>query len=193
MLFESGWDRWYLATIGLRVYIVILRILFMLFWSPMDFRGTGVTGYYWLMKGKLYYSRHPPISQRKMIHPNVLAGAPLCFLFKKCPISPTFLSLPQFHPLIIHPNQFIDLNSQCKSTTAWTNNFSVSTAASTKSTTPLIQISEGVIRLQKVHLPPLSISDNVFLPTQPELPAPNDAYEPVHLPKHNILEESLKR
>lgn len=30
--------------------MVILRMLFMLFWSPIDFRGRGVTGYYWLMK-----------------------------------------------------------------------------------------------------------------------------------------------
>ena len=38
-----------------------------------------------------------------------------------------------------------------------------------------------------------SITDNVFLPGQPELSAPNDAYEPVQIPKQNILEESLRR
>ena len=37
------------------------------------------------------------------------------------------------------------------------------------------------------------ISDNVFLPGQPSYDVPNDAYETVHLPKHDILEESLKR
>lgn len=37
------------------------------------------------------------------------------------------------------------------------------------------------------------ISDNVYLPGQPSYDVPNDAYETVHLPKHDILEESLKR
>jgi hypothetical protein len=50
-----------------------------------------------------------------------------------------------------------------------------------------MQIAQGRIPLQKVFRKQRSISDNVFLPTQPELNAPNDAYETVHLPKHNIL------
>jgi hypothetical protein len=33
----------------------------------------------------------------------------------------------------------------------------------------------------------------VFLPGQPNLSAPNDAYEPVQIPKQNILEESLRK
>lgn len=32
------------------------------------------------------------------------------------------------------------------------------------------------------------ISDNAFLPGQPSYDIPNDAYETVHLPKHDILE-----
>jgi len=33
----------------------------------------------------------------------------------------------------------------------------------------------------------ISISDNAFLPGQPSYDVPNDAYETVHLPKHDIL------
>jgi hypothetical protein len=69
----------------------------------------------------------------------------------------------------------------------------VSTAVSTKSTLSPTQIRQGRIRIQKVPSGSHSISDNIFLPTQPELNAPNDTYETVHLPKHNILEESLRR
>lgn len=35
--------------------------------------------------------------------------------------------------------------------------------------------------------------DCSFLPGQPELTSPNDAYEPVQIPKQNILEESLRK
>jgi len=51
-----------------------------------------------------------------------------------------------------------------------------------------MQIQQGRVSFQEVRLSSSSISDNVFLPTQPELNSPNDAYETVHLPKHNILE-----
>ena len=69
-----------------------------------------------------------------------------------------------------------------------------STNASIKSTSDLTQKPKGITTIQKVHHPILlSITDNVFLPGQPELNAPNDAYEPVQIPKQNILEESLRR
>ena len=68
-----------------------------------------------------------------------------------------------------------------------------STRNCTKSNVLDIQIAERIVRFQKVVSCSSSISDNVFLPTQPQLNAPNDTYETVHLPKHNILEQSLRR
>ena len=56
-----------------------------------------------------------------------------------------------------------------------------------------IQSTQRRVHFQEVPYQWPSISDNVFLPGHPELTAPNDTYETVHLPKHNILEESLRR
>jgi hypothetical protein len=47
--------------------------------------------------------------------------------------------------------------------------------------------------LQEVFDKLFSITDYVLLPGQPDLSAPNDAYEPVSIPKQNILEESLRK